>query len=70
MMDFSPFWAMLSLRGISTYDLEYTYELNPAEISRLKHNHNFTLNTIDHYCHLFHCRVEDIVIHIEEEPNL
>ncbi len=66
MMDFSPFWEMLSMRGISTYDLEYIYELNPAEISRLKHNHNFTLNSIDHYCKLFHCQIQDIVVFVEE----
>ncbi len=67
MMDFSPFWEMLTSRGISTYDLEYKYELNPAEISRLKHNHNFTLNSLDHYCNLFHCNIEDIVVHVDEK---
>ncbi|MDE7477918.1 MAG: helix-turn-helix transcriptional regulator [Lachnospiraceae bacterium] len=66
MMKLSPFWDMLSRRGISTYDLEYKYDINPAEISRLKHNHNFTLSTIDRYCELFDCRIEDIVIHIKD----
>lgn len=66
MMKLSPFWEMLSRRGISTYDLEYKYDINPAEISRLKNNHNFTLSTIDRYCELFDCRIEDIVIHIHD----
>ncbi|MCM1184332.1 MAG: helix-turn-helix transcriptional regulator [Roseburia sp.] len=66
MMNLSPFWEMLSRRGISTYDLEYKYDINPAEISRLKNNHNFTLSTIDRYCELFDCRIEDIVIHIHD----
>ncbi len=66
MMKLSPFWEMLSRRGISTYDLEYKYDFNPAEISRLKNNHNFTLSTIDRYCELFDCRIEDIVIHIHD----
>lgn len=66
MIDFSPFWKMMSIRGISTYDLEYTYELNPAEISRLKNNHNFTLSTLNHYCEIFHCRLEDIVVYVDE----
>lgn len=66
MMSTEPFWKMMKKRGISTYALEYDYELNPAEISRLKHNHNFSLNTLDRYCELFECRIEDIVVHI---PN-
>lgn len=67
MMVTKPFWDMMKQRGISVYSLEYDYELNPAEISRLKHNHNFSLRTLDRYCDLFHCRIEDIVLHIPEE---
>lgn len=67
MMDISPFWNMLKKRGISTYDLEYKYGLNPAEISCLKHNHNFSLHTLDRYCNVFDCKIEEIVVHIQDE---
>ncbi|MDE6852763.1 MAG: helix-turn-helix transcriptional regulator [Lachnospiraceae bacterium] len=67
MMVTKPFWDMMKQRGISIYALEYDYELNPAEISRLKHNHNFSLRTLDRYCDLFHCRIEDIVLHIPDK---
>ena len=67
MMVTKPFWDMMKQRGISIYSLEYDYELNPAEISRLKHNHNFSLRTLDRYCQLFHCRIEDIVLHIPDK---
>ena len=68
MMVTEPFWEMMKKRGISVYSLEYDYELNPAEISRLKHNHNFSLSTLDRYCNLFQCRIEDIVLHIPDKP--
>lgn len=67
MMVTKPFWEMMRQRGISVYSLEYDYELNPAEISRLKHNHNFSLRTLDRYCNLFQCRIEDIVLHIPDQ---
>lgn len=67
MMVTTPFWDMMKHRGISVYSLEYDYELNPAEISRLKHNHNFSLSTLDRYCNLFQCRIEDIVLHIPDK---
>lgn len=67
MITFEPFWAMLKDRKISIYDLEYKYNLNPAEISRLKHNHNFTLKSINRLCQTFHCQPSDIMIYIEYE---
>lgn len=66
MITFEPFWETLRRRGISTYDLEYQYDLNPAEISRLKHNHNFTLHSVDKYCRLLGCRVEEIIWYVEK----
>lgn len=65
MITFDPLWETLRRRGISTYDLEYRYEINPAEISRLKHNHNFTLRSVDKYCRLLDCRVEDVICYEE-----
>lgn len=65
----TPFWDMCKKRGISVYALEYVYELNPAEISRLKHNHNFSLKSLDRYCELFQCSIEDVVIYIPNSNN-
>lgn len=67
MIVFDPFWQLMKERQISTYALEYTYELNPADISRLKHNHNFTLNSIDRFCCLFSCQPKDLLLYID--PN-
>ncbi|MBQ8527218.1 MAG: helix-turn-helix transcriptional regulator [Lachnospiraceae bacterium] len=61
MISFEPFWNMLKERGITVYDLEYTYNFNPAEISRMKHNHNFNLKHIDHLCEVFECSPADII---------
>lgn len=62
----TPFWDMCKREGITVYKLEYEYDLNPAEISRLKHNHNFSLKTLDRYCELFQCGIEDVIVYI---PN-
>lgn len=69
MISTRPFWNMMKQRGISVYSLEYDYHLNPAEISRLKNNHNFVLSTIDRYCELFNCRIEDIVEFIPNDAT-
>ena len=69
MIILAPFWEMLKKRKISTYDLEYKYELNPSEISRLKHNHNFTLKKIDDYCKIFKCEIQDIIVYIDDDKK-
>ena len=69
MISFEPFWEMLNEQGITIYNLEYDYEFNPAEISRLKNNHNFTLKFINRICNLFHCQPSDIISFVENEEE-
>jgi DNA-binding Xre family transcriptional regulator len=69
MMSFSPFWEMLKRNNITVYMLEYDYELNPADISRLKHNHNYSLKSLNRFCNLFHCGIQDIVEFIPDEES-
>lgn len=69
MISFNPFWNMLKKRSITTYDLEYHYNFNPAEISRLKNNHNFTLKSMEKYCQIFNCEMQDIVTFVDDEDS-
>ncbi|MBQ0041318.1 MAG: helix-turn-helix transcriptional regulator [Clostridiales bacterium] len=56
-------------RGISIYALEYDYGLNPAEISRLKNNHNFTVKSINKLCVLFDMRPEEIMDFVKTDKD-
>lgn len=56
-------------KGISTYAMENTYNLNPSEISRLRKNHNFTLKTLNRLCDLFECDISDIIIYIPDKQD-
>lgn len=67
MISTEPFWQQMEDKGISTYHLENTYDLNPAEISRLRNNHNFTMKSLNRFCELFHCRVSDIIVYIPDK---
>ncbi len=67
MITFAPLWNTLRHRGETIYDLEYRYGLNPAEISRLKHNHNFTLRLLDRYCTLLDCDLNEIIAYVREQ---
>lgn len=61
MITFAPFWRMMEKRGITEHALLQIYGLDVADINRLKHNHNYTLKSINNLCQLFSCKVEDII---------
>ena len=63
MIVFDPFWQLLKERNISTYDLEYEFGLNPADTSRLKNNHNYTLISINRFCEMFSCQPGEILLY-------
>ena len=67
MITFEPFWQLMKEKGITTYDLINTYGLNPADISRLRHDHNYTLHSIDNFCRLFSCQPGDIIQYLGRE---
>ncbi len=67
MISFEPFWRQMKEKNITTYDLENEYNLNPAEIHRLKMGHNFTLNSINRYCKIFQCKIEEIISFVPDE---
>ena len=67
MMTFQPFWEMMRQRNITTYMLEHEYHFNKSVIYRLKHNSNVTLDTVEKICSVFHCKVEDVILYVEQE---
>lgn len=69
MMSYIPFWEQMNRKGINTYKLENQYELNPAEIDRLKKEHNFTVKTLERYCKIFDCNISDIVTYIPDKKD-
>ena len=67
MMSLEPFWELMEKMNITRYALENEYNLNPAEINRLKYGHNFTMKTLERYCKIFRCRVEDIICYVPDD---
>lgn len=66
MIVLDPLWELFDKQGINVYLLEYKYGLNPAEIHRLKHGHNYTLKSIDRYCKLFGCQPGEILLYRDD----
>ena len=61
MISFEKLWDTMKEKGISQYALIKKYGVSPAQITRLKRNECVSTHTIEMFCEILDCRVEDIM---------
>ena len=57
-------------KGITQYELYTKYNINRAQVHRLKHNMNVQTNTLDRLCNILNCNIEDIIEHVPDDNLL
>ena len=67
MISYENLWNVLKERGISQYALIKQYKISPGQITRLKRNESISTHTIEVFCKILDCRVEDIMVYIPDE---
>ena len=67
MISYEPFYHTLKEKGVSTYKLINEYGVSRSLLDRLKHNKPISTVTLNDLCSILHCRVEDILIFVEDE---
>lgn len=67
MISYEKLWETMRSRGVSQYALIKTYHICPAQITRLKRNESVSTHTIEMFCRILHCKVEDIMEYIPED---
>ncbi len=66
MIVYDKLWHTMKEKGVTQYTLIKTYKISPAQITRLKRNESVSTHTIDTFCKILNCKVEDIMEYIEE----
>lgn len=69
MILFDKLWQTMQERGITQYDLYTKYNMNRAQLHRLRHNQNIETNTLYRLCNILDCNIEDIMTHIKDDNN-
>lgn len=67
MISFDSLWKTMKKRGITQYALIKTYNISPAQITRLKRNESVSTHTIEVFCKILECNVEDVMTYIEDD---
>lgn len=66
MVVYEPFWKTMKVRGLTTYALIHKHGIANGTLYRMRHGKPITTETLSQLCHVLSCKVEDILLYIEE----
>lgn len=69
MISYDPFWETLERSTESTYSLITRHRFSSSTINRLRKNKPISTVTLNDLCRILQCRVEDILLYIEDESD-
>lgn len=61
MIIYERLWSTMKEKGITQYALIKKFHISPGQITRLKRNESVSTHTIDMFCEILDCQVEDIM---------
>mgnify|MGYP002516748277 CR=1 FL=1 len=67
MISYDRLWQTMKEKGVSQYALIKTFNISPAQITRLKRNESVSTHTIETFCKILKCDVQDIMQYIDDE---
>lgn len=69
MITYDKLWKTMKEKGVSQYTLIKEYHISPGQITRLKRNESVSTHTIEMFCRILKCKVEDIMTYKDDENN-
>jgi len=69
MISYEPFKRTLKKKKVSTYTLREKYNISPGILTRINHNKYLSLRTVEDFCKILDCRVEDIVEYVPDKKE-
>lgn len=67
MISYDRLWQTMKEKGVSQYALIKKYNVSPGQITRLKRNESVSTHTIDTFCRILECNVEDVMQYVADE---
>ena len=69
MISYDPFYKTLKNKNMSTYKLINQFGISRSLLDRLKHNKPISTVTINDLCTFLNCKVEDVLVYVEDEKD-
>lgn len=61
MVSYERLWKTMEKRGITQYRLISHYKISAGQIGRMKKNMHVSTHTLEVFCNILQCPVEDII---------
>ena len=69
MISYEKLWETMKEKDVTQYTLIKKYNISPGQITRLKRNESVSTHTIELFCKILKCKVEDVMTYIDDENN-
>ena len=69
MISYRRLWETMREKGVTQYSLIHRYRVSPSQITRLKRNESVSTHTIDMFCKILDCQVEDVMEYIPNDQQ-
>ncbi len=66
MISYNRLWETMRAKKITQYALINKHQISPGQITRLKRNESVSTHTIEMFCKILDCRVEDVMEYIPD----
>ena len=69
MISYGPFWETLKRKGVSSYILITRYGMSSNRFTRMRKGLPLSTTSIDDFCRILDCRVEDILEFVPDQQG-
>lgn len=66
MITYEPFWKTMREKGLTTYSLIHHHGVANGTLYRMRQGKPITTETINQLCRVAKCRVEDVILFVED----
>lgn len=66
MICYDRLWQTMEDRGVTQYALIKKHGISPGQLTRLKRNESVSTHTIEVFCRILQCNVEDIMHYLPD----
>ena len=61
MISYRRMWETMREKGVTQYALIHKDHVSPSQITRMKRDESVSIHTIEMFCQILDCRVEDVM---------
>ena len=69
MISYAPFWKTIKKKKVSTYALREKLGVGANTLTRMRANKYLSLRTVEDFCRILDCRIQDIVEYVPDEKE-